>query len=167
MNFLLFDLNNMVFAVGKALGAPTGNSTYDTLRNITAIGSLGIIVLGLMSLRRDGNLGKNVSLKKHYKKILKMRDDLMNAIKIFEAELADRKKGISGESTEEQLEKEIIPELKRVLANVNNSDIPDKAQRYLKSLESARTSWGWNMQEPTEICKLLAELDDRYNRLLD
>lgn len=160
---LLPELNHMIFVVGKALGAPTGNSTYDTLKNITGIASLGIILLALM----NPTLHKNVRLKKHYGKVIKLRDDLMKAIKVFEAELADRKKGISGESTEEQLEKEIIPELKRVLANVNNSDIPEKAQRYLKSLENARTIWGWDMRNPSEICKLLTELDDRYNRLLD
>ena len=163
MNFGLPEFNNMIFVAGKALGAPTGNSTYDTLRNLTFIGSLAIIVIALT----NQNLHKNVKSKGHYGKIIKLRDDLMKAIKVFEAELADRKKGIPGESTEEQLEKEIIPELKRVLANVNNSDIPDKAQRYLKSLENARTTWGWDMQNPTKICKLLTELDDRYNRLLD
>lgn len=156
-------MNNMIFAAGKALGAPTGNSTYDTLKNLTFIGSLAIIVIALM----NPSLRKNVKSKKHYGKIIKLRDDLMKALKVFEAELADRKKGISGEAAEEQLEKEIIPELKRVLANVNNSDIPEKAQRYLRSLENARTIWGWDMQNPTEICKLLIELDERYNCLLD
>ena len=160
----LITMNNIVvLAAGKELGAPTGNAVYDTLKNITGLLSLGIIVLALMNPR----LHQNVKLKKHYKKIIKLRDDLMNALKVFEAELANRKNGISGESTEEQLEEVIIPELKRVLAKVNNSEIPEKEQRYLQSLIDARTLWGWNMENPTEICKLLTNLNDQYNQLLD
>ena len=168
--FLLPELHYMIFAVGKALGAPTGNATYDALKDLTGIASLGIIVLALMSPELHKRLGigmKGMKLRRHYNKIIKLRDDLMKAIKIFEDELADRKNGIPGEGTEEQLEKEIIPELKRILACVNNYDIPEKSQRYFHSLENARAIWGWNMRNPTEICKLLIELDERYNCLLD
>ena len=152
-----------VLLAGKELGAPTGNALYDNLKNITGLLSLGIIVLGLMNMKQH----RNVKFKKHYKKIIKLRDDLMEAIKFFETELADRKGGITGESTEEQLEKVMIPELKRVLAKVNNSEIPEKEQRYLKSLIDARNLWGWDMENPTEICKLLIKLDAQYNQLLD
>lgn len=153
----------VILSAGKNLGAPTGNSLYDSLKTITWVLSLGIIVIALMNPR----LHKNAGLKKHYRKITKLRDDLMEALKIFEAELADRKKGIPGESTEEQLEKIIIPELKRVLAKVNNTEIPDKEHRCLRSLTDASTLWGWNMENPTEICKLLIKLNEQYNQLLD
>lgn len=152
-----------ILFAGKELGAPTGNSLYDNLKNITGLLSLGIIVIALMNPK----LRQNVKLKKHYKKIIKLRDDLMEAIKIFEAELAARKGGIPGESTEEQLEKVLIPELKRVLTKVNNNEIPEKEQRYFQSLKDAQTLWGWDMENPTEIGKLLIKLDDQYSQVLD
>ena len=152
-----------ILSAGKKLGAPTGNTLYDSLSTITGVLSMGMIVLALMNPR----LRKDAGLKKHSRKIIKLRDDLLAALKIFEAELADRKRGVPDESTEEQLEKIIIPELKRVLAKVNNSEIPDKEQRCLHSLMDARTSWGWDMENPTEICKLLIKLNDQYNHLLD
>lgn len=153
----------VVLAAGKELGAPTGNALYDGLHYLTSIGALLIIVLALMNPR----LRRNIKLKKHYKKIVKLHTDVSKALKLCESELANRKNGIPGESTEEQLEEVVIPELKRILSQIADSQFPEREQRNLRFLSDARVYWGWNTRNPTELFALLIEINEEYAQLLD
>lgn len=160
----MIGMNEMaILAAGKELGAPTGNVLYDSLHHITSIGALLIIILALMNPR----LRRNIKLKKHYKKIVKLQNDVTRALKLCETELADRRNGISGESTEEQLNDVVIPELKRILSQIADSQFPEKEQRTLRFLSDAKVYWGWNTRNPTELFALLTEVNDEYGRLLD
>lgn len=93
------------------------------------------------------------------------REKVIKAINLCNEELANRKKGIEGESTIEQLEEVILPELVDLLDRVNNHRYPAKIYRYLLSFANAFKVWGWNMQEPTEIFELLADLNNEYKNL--
>ncbi len=140
------------------------DSLYDTLRQITGIGALLIIVLALMNPK----LYKDIRLKKHYKKIVKLQNDISRALKLCETELTDRRNGIPGESTEEQLEEVVIPELKRILCQLtSDQEFPEKEQRVLRFLSDARVYWGWDTRNPTELFMLLTEVNEEYNQLLD
>jgi len=93
------------------------------------------------------------------------KDKLLNTIDLCEKELQARKSGIKGESTVEQLEDIIIPELYQVLQIVEKCQQIPKEQRYLNSFANAFTVWGWNMQKPTEIFVLITELNNLYKNL--
>lgn len=95
----------------------------------------------------------------------KFKKKILRTIELCSNELQYRKEGILGESTEEQLEKVILPELHRLLKLIDNNQLPSKQQRYLNSFASAFTVWGWNMQTPTEIFVLLTELNNEYKNL--
>lgn len=154
---------SMILAAGKELGAPTGNALYDGLHRLTGIGALLIILLALM----NPQLRRNIKMKKHYKKIVRLHGDVTKALKLCETELTGRRNGIPGESTVEQLEEVVIPELKKILSQIADSQFPEKEQRTLRFLSDARVYWGWNTRNPTELFALLIELDEEYNQLLD
>lgn len=88
-----------------------------------------------------------------------------NALEICNKELNERKKGICGESTMEQLEETIIPELQVVLSLIEKGKLPPVELRYLNSFACAFTIWGWNMQQPTELFVLLAQINNEYKDL--
>ncbi len=92
----------------------------------------------------------------------KFQSKILRTIELCNIELQNRKEGILGESTEEQLEGTILPELHQLLELINNNQLPSKQQRYLNSFANAFTVWGWNMQKPTEIFVLLTELHNEY-----
>lgn len=93
------------------------------------------------------------------------KDNLLNAISICNIELANRKNGINGESTVEQLEEIIIPELNQILCMINSNQLPAKEERYLNSFANAFKVWGWNMQTPSDIFILLVQLNNAYKNL--
>ncbi|MDE6021166.1 MAG: hypothetical protein K2H01_09270 [Ruminococcus sp.] len=95
----------------------------------------------------------------------KFKEKILRAIKLCNEELVNRKNGVFGESTEEQLKNIILPELTQLLTMLNSNQLPAKEQRYLNSFANAFTVWGWNMQEPTEIFVLLTELNNEYKNL--
>lgn len=95
----------------------------------------------------------------------KYKEKILKAIKLCNEELVNRKNGVFGESTEEQLKNIILPELTQLLTMLNSNQLPAKEQRYLNSFANAFTVWGWNMQEPTEIFVLLTELNNEYKNL--
>lgn len=95
----------------------------------------------------------------------KFREKLLKTIHICKDELQNRRNGTLGESTENQLEDIILPELYQLLENVNNQQFPAKQDRYLNSFANAFTVWGWNMQKPTELFVLLTELNNDYKKL--
>ena len=56
------------------------------------------------------------------------RTQLLKAIKLCNKELQNRKRGIVGESTVEQLEGMILPELNNILNLVDKDQLPAKEQ---------------------------------------
>ena len=93
------------------------------------------------------------------------REKVLQAIRICNAELENRKRGVSGESTEEELNNVILPELNRLLVMIDNKHFPPKEERYLNSFAHAFTVWGWNMQKPTELFVLLTELNNEFKKI--
>jgi len=90
---------------------------------------------------------------------------ILKTIELCNTELRNRKEGILGESTKEQLEEIILPELYQVLEQIDHNQLPSMTNRYLNSFANAFSVWGWNMQNPTEIFVLLTELDNEYKEL--
>lgn len=95
----------------------------------------------------------------------KFREQLLKILELCNDELMKRKKGILGESTQEQLETVILPELEQLLKIVDGNTLPQKDQRYLISFASAFTIWGWDMQNPTDIFLLITKLNNDYKHL--
>ena len=81
------------------------------------------------------------------------------------AELNNRKKGVDGEASIQQLEDIIIPELINIKKMVIENHLPLPEIRYLESFAMAFTVWGWNMNEPTELFLLLTEINNDYKRI--
>lgn len=96
----------------------------------------------------------------------KLREKTLKTLELCKEELEKRKNGVEGESTVEQLENCIIPELTQFLEKIDKGEIPPtKEKRFLYSFAYAFKVWGWNMGQPTEIFELLAELNDEYEEL--
>lgn len=76
-------------------------------------------------------------------------------------ELEKRKMGIQGESTIQQLEKTIIPELKEFMTN-DLQNLPPKEERFLVSFANAFKAWEWGMRNSTKLYDLLEELYYEY-----
>lgn len=93
------------------------------------------------------------------------KNKIIKAITICNIELTNRRNNIQGESTKEQLEKVIIPELNQLLEVINAQILPPKEQRFLNSFANAFSVWGWNMQNPTKLFVLLTELNNEYKYL--
>ena len=90
---------------------------------------------------------------------------LFEATELCNSELADRRNGILGESTEDQLENYIIPELCYISSLISSNRLPKKQSRFITSFALAFKVWGWNMQNPTKLFLLLAELNSMYKNL--
>lgn len=92
------------------------------------------------------------------------KNKIIKTISLCKEELANREKGVAGESTIEELNI-VITDLNELLERVNNHQYPPQKDRYLLSFAYAFKVWGWNMQKPTEIFMLLAQLDREYKDL--
>lgn len=97
--------------------------------------------------------------------ITNFRNDIDICKSLFEQELKKRKKGKEGESSIEQIENIILPELNQLLEIIDKDQLPPKSERYLLSFANAFKVWGWNMQQPTELFVQLVKLDDAYKKL--
>jgi len=97
--------------------------------------------------------------------ISSLKADIKNCIEICKAEILKRKNGISGESTIEQLESVILPELKELLKRLEDNNLPTKSERYLNSFAYAFKVWGWNMETPSELFIKLTEINNNYGQL--
>ena len=95
----------------------------------------------------------------------KFRDDVKNLIKICTLEVQHRKAGIKGESTIEQIENAILPELNQLLTKIDNNQLPPLSERYLLSFANAFKVWGWDMNQPTEIFVKLANINNNYSKI--
>ena len=93
------------------------------------------------------------------------RTKVVQAIRICNEELEDRKQGIPGESTEDELDHIILPELNQLLVMIDDKQLPPKEERYLHSFAHAFTVWGWNMQRPTKLFVLLTELNNEFKKI--
>lgn len=93
------------------------------------------------------------------------KKELLKCIDLCEKELLSRTQGIKGESTVEQLKEVILPELNELLKIIETNQLPPKESRYLNSFANAFTVWGWDMQTPTELFTLLANLNNEYEEL--
>jgi len=94
-----------------------------------------------------------------------LKSDLINCIELCKKEIDNRKKGIKGESTIEQLECVVLPELNSLLQKINDGKLPIKENRYLNSFANAFRVWGWDMENPTELFIKLTELNNNYGKL--
>lgn len=98
-------------------------------------------------------------------KVKKFRKNILDCIDLCIIELSERKNGINGESSLEQLEGVILPELKEIIILLDKKELPNRQERYLLSFASAFKVWGWSMQEPTELFIKLIELNNDYKNL--
>ena len=95
----------------------------------------------------------------------KLLNNISDCIKICQEEIEKRNNGIKGESTLEQLENVILPELNKLFNQLKNDSIPLQKDRYLTSFAYAFKIWGWDMQKPTELFILLQKINDTYKNL--
>lgn len=90
------------------------------------------------------------------------REKIRRSITYVQKELADRNNGIPGESTQTQLSNFVLPELLQLLEMESYNHLPPKDNRQLNSLKYAVMDWNWNAEKPSEIFKMLKELDLEY-----
>ncbi len=98
------------------------------------------------------------------KKIEAFKKMVAKALAISKDELRRRKNGMPGESTVEQLEKVIIPELEK-FSKMDYSNLPPADKRYLFSFGYAFRVWEWSMLNPSRLYLLLLILNDKYKEL--
>ena len=91
--------------------------------------------------------------------------DIEECIKLCREELFRRKNGINGESTIEQLENIILPELEMLLQKIRGGDLPIKSDRYLSSFANAFRVWGWDMEVPTELFVKLTRINNSFSEI--
>ena len=93
------------------------------------------------------------------------RKDVLKCKEMCFEELQKRERGIEGESTTEQLKTVILPELDELLIIFDKKNFPPSQERFLNSFANAFTTWGWSMQNPTELFLMLNKLNDEYKEL--
>ncbi len=101
-------------------------------------------------------------------KINKLKEDVKLCLELSKLELQNRKNGIEGESTIDQLEEVIIPDLTNLLTILDNKNsIPQKrVDRYSLAYGNAFRMWDWSMENPTELYKRLAHIHHDYQDVL-
>ena len=97
-------------------------------------------------------------------KIKMFKEKVERALDISRDELRRRKNDMPGESTVEQLEEIIIPELEKLLV-MDYSDLPPANKRFLLSYAYAFRVWEWSLLNPTRLYDLLSELNKEYKEL--
>ena len=98
------------------------------------------------------------------KKVEMFKENVRMALKISKDELFRRSVNVPGESTTEQLEGTIIPELEKLLV-MDYSDLPPANERFLLSYAYAFRVWEWSLLNPTRLYDLLSELNKEYKEL--
>ncbi len=94
--------------------------------------------------------------------------DINQGLVLAETELRDRKNGIHGESTIEQLEDYVIPDLTSFLSKIKNKEkLPPNTQqdRYLISFAYAFREWGWDIKNPTALYLQLLKIHENYRKI--
>ena len=90
------------------------------------------------------------------------KDEIFKCKEFCLKELTNRKNGVYGESTLEQLECVIIPEINEIIKMISLNQLPPKEKRYLISFANAFTVWGWDMQNPSQLFLQLTQLNNNY-----
>lgn len=85
-------------------------------------------------------------------------------MRISKDDLRRRKNDAPGESTIEQLEETIIPEMEKLL-KMDYDNLPPAKDRYLVSFAYAFRVWEWSMVNTTRLFDLLVELNREYKEL--
>jgi len=94
------------------------------------------------------------------------RQKVSDCINLCNQELINRKKGREGESSIEQIEGTILPELTQLINILDKNELPPIAnERYLESFAYAFKIWGWDMQQPTELFIQLNNLNNEYKNI--
>ena len=94
--------------------------------------------------------------------------DIKDCLKLAENELHDRKNGKQGESTIDQLENYIMPDLANLLEKIiNKESLPPNTQqdRYLASFGYAFRVWDWDMAVPSELYLKLLKIHENYRKI--
>lgn len=94
--------------------------------------------------------------------VSEFKDEINGCIDICLAEIANREKGIEGESTIEQIQTVLLPELYELSEKIKTGNLPPPKDRYLVSFAYAFKVWGWNMNHPTSLYIKLVNLNDHY-----
>jgi len=101
------------------------------------------------------------------RKIDKLKQEVLEGIKLSRREIENRKKGIEGESTIEQLKEVIIPDLEDILLKLDNKIIPKRrVDRYSLAYGNALKMWDWDMENATELYEKLADIHNDYQDVL-
>ena len=86
------------------------------------------------------------------------------ALRISKDDLRRRKNDAPGESTIEQLEETIIPEMEKLL-KMDYNNLPPVEDRYLISLAYALKVWEWSMKNASTLYLLIVKLHEDYKKL--
>lgn len=97
-------------------------------------------------------------------KVKTFKKNLEKALDISKDELRRRKNDMPGESTVEQLEEVIIPELEKLL-KMDYNNLPPVEDRYLISLAYALKVWEWSMKNASTLYLLIVKLHEDYKKL--
>lgn len=97
---------------------------------------------------------------------LRFKKKIIKCIHLCNVELYNRKEGIEGESSVEQIEDVILPELNQLIIKIDSGQLPPVSERYLLSFANAFRVWGWDLQKPTKLFSLLLELNDTYKKIV-
>lgn len=95
----------------------------------------------------------------------KFREEVMNLIDICILEIQHKKAGINGESTIEQLQNIVLPELNELIIKIDNNELPPSLDLYLLSFANAFKVWGWDMNNPTKIFTKLSYINNHYLKI--
>ena len=95
-------------------------------------------------------------------KLFKKKVDI--ALRISKDDLRRRKNDAPGESTIEQLEETIIPEMEKLL-KMDYDNLSPAKDRYLLSFAYAFRVREWSMMNNTRLFDLLVELNREYKEL--
>lgn len=99
--------------------------------------------------------------------LLDFKKDVEEIISICEEELLEISKGYIKQATSEQIEKNIIPEMKALLKSIEKNNIPPKEQRWIESAAHITRGWNWDIWSEDELNIKLPELDNKYRYELD
>ena len=95
-------------------------------------------------------------------KLFKKKVDI--ALRISKDDLRRRKNDAPGESTIEQLEETIIPEMEKLL-KMDYDNLPPAKDRYLVSFAYALKVWEWSMKNASTLYLLIVKLHEDYKKL--
>lgn len=95
-------------------------------------------------------------------------NDISYGLQLAQSELKNRRAGKQGESTIEQLESYVIPDLTKLLSEIKRGDeLPPNTQqqRYLTSFGYASREWVWDMKSPSALYLQLLKIHENYRKI--